>query len=104
MSGPSLGSLPSEIELWRRLSNADRRHAILVARRFLDRRPAADRAEVAGSLLHDVGKIEAGLGTFGRVVATIVGPRTPASGRITTMRRSAPASLRRPGPMPSPWR
>jgi len=68
--------LPSEIELWRRLSNVDRRHAVLVARRFLDRRPAADRAEVAGSLLHDVGKIEAGLGTFGRVVATIVGPRT----------------------------
>ena len=42
----------------------------------LDRRPAADRAEVAGALLHDVGKVEAGLGTFGRVVATVVGPRT----------------------------
>lgn len=68
--------LPSEVELWRRMSNADRRHAVLVARRFLDRRPTADRSEVAGALLHDVGKVEAELGTFGRVVATIVGPRT----------------------------
>jgi hypothetical protein len=67
---------PSEIELWGRMPNADRRHAVLVARRFLERRPAADRAEVAGALLHDVGKVEAELGTFGRVVATIVGPRT----------------------------
>ena len=58
------------------MPNADRRHAVLVARRFLDRRPAADRPEVAGALLHDVGKVEAELGTFGRVVATIVGPRT----------------------------
>ena len=68
--------LPSEVELWRRMPNADRRHAVVVARRFLDRRPAADRAEVAGALLHDVGKVEAALGTFGRVLATIVGPRT----------------------------
>jgi len=67
---------PSEVELWRRMPNADRRHAVLVARRFLDRRPTADRSEVAGALLHDVGKVEAELGTFGRVVATIVGPRT----------------------------
>ena len=68
--------LRSEIELWRRMPNADRRHAVVVARRFLDRRPAADRTEVAGALLHDVGKVEARLGTFGRVVATVVGPRT----------------------------
>ena len=38
--------------------------------------PTATRAEMAGALLHDVGKIEAGLGTFGRVAATVVGPRT----------------------------
>jgi hypothetical protein len=49
-----------------------------VATRFLQRRPTATRAEIAGALLHDVGKIECGLGTFGRVVATIVGPRTRA--------------------------
>jgi hypothetical protein len=66
----------AEAELWRRLSNVDRRHAITVARRFAERRPAASREEMAAACLHDVGKLEAGLGTFGRVVATIVGPRT----------------------------
>ena len=30
---------------------------------------------MAGALLHDVGKVEAGLGTFARVAATVVGPR-----------------------------
>lgn len=34
------------------------------------------REEVAGALLHDIGKLDAGLGTMARVVATIVGPRT----------------------------
>ncbi len=62
--------------LWRQLSNTDRRHSIAVARRFVARRPGADRAEIAGALLHDVGKIECRLGTWGRVVATLVGPRT----------------------------
>jgi hypothetical protein len=68
--------LATEVELWRRMPNADHRHAIEVARRFGARRPDATRAEVAGALLHDVGKIEAALGPFGRVAATIVGPRT----------------------------
>jgi len=65
-----------ERALWERMSAPDRRHAIAVARRFVARRPDATREEVAGALLHDVGKVEAGLGTFGRVAATIVGPRT----------------------------
>ncbi len=64
---------PAERSLWIRLDNRDRRHSLRVARRFADRRPQATRAELAGALLHDVGKIECGLGTFGRVVATIVG-------------------------------
>ncbi|MEA3185235.1 MAG: hypothetical protein QOJ74_1712, partial [Ilumatobacteraceae bacterium] len=34
------------------------------------------REEMAGALLHDVGKIDSSLGTSGRVVATVVGPRT----------------------------
>jgi hypothetical protein len=67
---------PTEAELWHRMSNADRRHSIEVAERFFARRPGATRAELAGALLHDVGKVEAGLGTFARVVATIVGPRS----------------------------
>lgn len=73
----ALGHLaPGERELWSRMAPADQRHSIEVARRFLARRPAASAAEVAGALLHDAGKVEAGLGTFGRVVATVVGPRT----------------------------
>ena len=90
---------PAERELWSTMSNADRRHSIEVARRFVRRRPDATRAEMAGALLHDVGKVEAGLGTFGRVVATVVGPRTPALPRCTTTtRRSAPAWPRPPAP------
>jgi len=68
--------LPGEIELWRQMSNQDRRHSAKVARRFLEARPTAVRAEIAGALLHDVGKLECGLGTWGRVVASMVGPRT----------------------------
>jgi hypothetical protein len=68
--------LAGEVELWRRMSNPDRRHAVEVARRFAVRRPDATRAEMVGALLHDVGKVESGLGTFARVAATLVGPRT----------------------------
>lgn len=67
---------PREAALWGRMSVQDRRHSLLVARRFVERRPDATAAEVAAALLHDVGKIDAGLGTFARVVATVVGPRT----------------------------
>ncbi len=66
--------LPGERRLWTRMTNQDRRHSIGVARRFLDARPEASRAEIAGALLHDVGKIECELGTLGRVAATILGP------------------------------
>lgn len=66
----------AEVQLWRQLSNQDRRHSVKVARRFLGRRPGATRPEMAGALLHDVGKIRCGLGTFGRAVATVVGGRT----------------------------
>ncbi len=70
--------LPGERALWIQLSNQDRRHSATVAKRFVRHRPTATRAEVAGAILHDVGKIECGLGTFGRVIATLVGPRTRA--------------------------
>jgi len=66
----------AERDLWDSMPQADRRHSIEVARRFHERRPGAARAELAGALLHDVGKTASGLGTFGRVVATVVGPRT----------------------------
>jgi hypothetical protein len=64
-----------ELQLWRRMSVADRRHAIMVARRF-DASGQWSRDEVAAALLHDVGKLDSGLGTFLRVAATVVGPRT----------------------------
>ncbi len=70
--------LAVERTLWVQLSNQDRRHSAAVARRFVEARPSATRAEIAGALLHDVGKIDCGLGTFGRVLATLVGPRTPS--------------------------
>jgi putative nucleotidyltransferase with HDIG domain len=69
--------LEGELQLWRRMGAADRRHSIVVARRFENL--AADewtRDEIAGALLHDIGKLDADIGTFSRVVATVVGPRT----------------------------
>lgn len=68
--------LEGEIELWCQMSNQDRRHSAKVAQRFVAARPQATRPEMAGALLHDVGKIECGLGTWGRVAASIVGRRT----------------------------
>ena len=68
--------LPGEQQLWHRMSNQDRRYSATVARRFVLARPDATRAEIAGALLHDVGKIQCGLGTWGRVVASVVGGRT----------------------------
>lgn len=67
---------PGEWALFASMPLVDQRHAVEVARRFVARRPTATTAEVAGALLHDVGKTGADLGTFGRVVATLVGPRT----------------------------
>jgi hypothetical protein len=64
--------LAGERLLWDRMSGPDRRHAVGVARRAeaaLGSR--ATRPVVAAALLHDVGKAEAGLGTFGRVGATL---------------------------------
>ena len=68
--------LPGERELFASMSTADRSHAIVVARRFLQRQPDADRDHVAAALLHDVGKTRSDLSTGRRVLATIVGPRT----------------------------
>jgi hypothetical protein len=35
--------------------------------------PSTPREVVAAALLHDVGKLDSGLGTYGRVVATVCG-------------------------------
>lgn len=65
-----------EAELWRRLSAADQRHSVLVGHRFTTDVPDAGRDDVAAALLHDIGKIDSGLGVWLRVMATIAGPRT----------------------------
>lgn len=64
-----------EFELWSRMRVEDRRHSIDVLRRFVDMVPDSTRAECAGALLHDIGKLDSDLGVSARVVATIVGPR-----------------------------
>ena len=68
--------LDGESVLWHRMAVSDRRHSIMVACRFESRGGPWSRDEMAGAVLHDVGKLDTGLGTFGRVVATVVGPRT----------------------------
>lgn len=64
---------PGEGDLWRRMANPDRRHAVAVARAVAaDLGPAVGREVVAAALLHDVGKVVSGFGTFRRVGATVV--------------------------------
>ena len=67
--------LEGEREIFRRMSVADRSHAITVARRFGAMLPDATREALAAALLHDVGKVASNLGSTARVVATILGPR-----------------------------
>ena len=62
----------AEYALWIRMYGPDRRHSAGVAREVERRLGAEATAPVLGAaLLHDVGKIDAGLGTWGRVVATL---------------------------------
>lgn len=69
----------AEARLFARMAPVDRRHSIAVARAVVARLggdgavPADQRWVVAAGLLHDVGKSVAGLGTYGRVVATLSG-------------------------------
>ena len=66
--------LSGELELWRQMSRPDRRHAYGVARRVEEALgDDATRPVLAAALLHDVGKIDARLRTYGRVVATLSG-------------------------------
>lgn len=76
--------LPVEAALWRDLPSADRRHSAAVARRVEGMLgPDATRPVLAAALLHDVGKKVSGLGTPGRVVATLAA--------LTVVRRPADA-------------
>lgn len=74
--------IAGEAELWATMSGPDRRHAVGVARRTAAALGAeATRPVLAAALLHDVGKVCAGLGLLGRVVATVVGGLAPRRAR-----------------------
>lgn len=68
---------PGELALWVRMAAHDRRHSVGVARRVeatLAATPEAGEPRwLAAALLHDVGKLDAELGVFGRVGATLAG-------------------------------
>jgi putative nucleotidyltransferase with HDIG domain len=64
------------MHLWTKSAREDQQHSLVVLKRLLNIMPDAGKAAQAAALLHDIGKIESDLGTFLRVVATVVGPRT----------------------------
>ena len=59
---------------WRRMPNHDQRHAIGVARGVQTQLAGTEFADdprwLSAALLHDIGKLDARLGLYGRVVAT----------------------------------
>lgn len=67
----------AEFDLWQLMQGRDKRHSIEVLCRFDELCPEATTEERAAALLHDVGKSACDLGWFGRIVATLVGPRSP---------------------------
>ena len=67
--------LPREFELWSTMPLIDKKHSVVVMRRFLKVMPLAESAAVRASLLHDVGKTKVNLGVAMRVLATVAGSR-----------------------------
>ena len=68
---------PAGFVQFRRQPNHDQRHAIGVARdmeaRLAGTVYARDPRWLSAALLHDIGKLDARLGVYGRVVATVAG-------------------------------
>jgi hypothetical protein len=58
--------------LWGRMSGPDRRHAVAVAQRVARHQAGIDGAALPAALLHDVGKVESGLGPLRRAAATVL--------------------------------
>lgn len=71
---------PAEYGLWSRQPGYDRRHSAEVARQveaaLAGGAHAGDSRWLACALLHDIGKLAAGLGIPGRVLATLIGRAT----------------------------
>jgi len=69
---------PTEFALWTAMDWRDQRHAVTVARRYLESPGStiASDAAVAAALLHDVGKSAAPLSTMERVIVALIGGRT----------------------------
>ena len=67
--------LPGEFSLWSQMQHRDQRHSVHVLARFDALYQDATRDERAAALLHDVGKVSSTLGWWGRVMATVMGPR-----------------------------
>ena len=83
--------VPGEVLLWRRMSGADRRHAVGVARRVDAALGAGgSRPVLVAALLHDVGKIDSRLGPVRRAAATVAGM---VAGRPAAQRWRARAGM-----------
>ncbi len=72
--------LPDEHLLWLRMQPRDQRHSLEVLHRFDALFVHGSRDERAAALLHDVGKCTSELSWGGRILATVVGPRTKTFG------------------------
>ncbi len=68
---------PRAYAQWEQQPRHDRRHTIRVARLVQAQLAGTDDADdsrfLAAALLHDIGKLDANLGVYGRVVATVSG-------------------------------
>ncbi len=90
---------PDELALWMRMDPRDRRHAVAVTKRFAGACPGAVREEVAGALMHDIGKSQVSMGRVARSVATIVA-LTPAMRRYRDHERIGAEMLQEVGSHP----
>jgi len=72
---------PRAYAQWEQQPRHDRRHTIRVARHVQTQLAGTDDADdprfLAAALLHDIGKLDANLGVYGRVVATVSGAAAP---------------------------
>jgi hypothetical protein len=89
--------LSGERRVWRRMNDADRSHALAIARRFATTSAEASRAEMAAALLHDCGKLDSDLGTGARVLATLGGRRIESWRRYHDHEQLGAALLRQAG-------